>query len=76
MAKDKQGYWRILIDLPDGDYSYRFRVQSKSWFYEKDQWVTVTDPKATRVDERTGNGILRTGGLLNSGTVILSETSP
>ncbi len=59
MAKDQQGYWRILVDLPDGDYSYRFRVQSKSWFYEKDQWVTVTDPKATRVDERTGNGILR-----------------
>ncbi|MGN6367430.1 MAG: alpha-amylase family glycosyl hydrolase [Phycisphaerae bacterium] len=59
MAKDAHGYWRILVDLPDGDYSYRFRVQTKSWFYEKDQWVTVTDPKATRVDERTGNGILR-----------------
>jgi len=59
MAKDEEGYWRVNLELPDGDYSYRFRVQTKSWFYEKNQWVTVTDPKATRVDERTGNGILR-----------------
>jgi 1,4-alpha-glucan branching enzyme len=59
LTKDAQGYWRINIELPDGDYSYRFRVQTKSWFYEKNQWVTITDPKATRVDDKTGNGILR-----------------
>jgi len=59
MTKDKQGNWHIALELPDGDYKYQFRAPSKSWFYARDQWVTFTDPKATRVDSATGQGILR-----------------
>ena len=58
MTRDKQGYWQTAVELPDGDYSYRYRVLSKSWFCEG-KWVTITDPYATRVDGHTGNGILR-----------------
>lgn len=59
MYKDADGYFRVGLELPDGDHAYRFRVRSKSWFNEEDQWVTVTDPYATNIDPETGNGILR-----------------
>jgi 1,4-alpha-glucan branching enzyme len=62
MLKDKDGNWRVALELPDGDYAYQFRLPSKSWFYPKTDgghWVQVTDPKATRVDGRTGHGLLR-----------------
>jgi 1,4-alpha-glucan branching enzyme len=59
MTRDKDGHWRIALDLPDGDYAYQFRIPSKSWFYEPSQWVNITDPRATRIDSRAGHGILR-----------------
>lgn len=69
MAKDKDGNWRLLVELPDGDYGYRFRVASKSWFYKPGEVVTITDPKATRIDPKTDNGILR----IRNGKVSVDE---
>jgi 1,4-alpha-glucan branching enzyme len=50
MQKDKDGYFRVNVDLEDGVYQYKFRIQSKSWFLEPNQWIDVTDPYATNVD--------------------------
>ncbi|MBE9170635.1 alpha amylase C-terminal domain-containing protein [Pleurocapsales cyanobacterium LEGE 06147] len=59
MEKGDDGYFRTKIELEDGEYRYKFRVRSKSWFLEPDQWVEITDPYATDIDEYTQNGILR-----------------
>lgn len=50
MKKGKDGYFRVNVALKDGTYEYKFRVQSKSWFFEPDQWVDVTDPYAPDVN--------------------------
>lgn len=64
MKKGEDGYFRVTVDLEDGEYQYKFRVQSKSWFFEPDQAVDVTDPYATDVDGKseTENGIVRIKG--------------
>ncbi|WP_293149646.1 MULTISPECIES: alpha-amylase family glycosyl hydrolase [unclassified Microcoleus] len=59
MAKDEEGYFRTRVELEDGVYQYKFRVQSKSWFLEADQWVDVVDPYATDIDDPTQNGVVR-----------------
>ncbi|HEY9906109.1 MAG TPA: alpha-amylase family glycosyl hydrolase [Thermosynechococcaceae cyanobacterium] len=61
MEKGKDGYFRVSVDLEDGAYDYKFKVQSKSWFFEPDQWVEVTDPYATDVDGQSSseNAIVR-----------------
>jgi 1,4-alpha-glucan branching enzyme len=59
MQKGKDGYFRLRVPLADGEYQYRFRVQSKSWFFQPDEWVTITDPYATDIDDGTQNGIIR-----------------
>ncbi|HVS71903.1 MAG TPA: alpha-amylase family glycosyl hydrolase [Phycisphaerae bacterium] len=69
MTKDNAGNWRIAIELPDGDYEYRFKLPTKSWFYEPGKIVTITDPKATRVDPDTGNGVLR----IRQGKIVVDE---
>ncbi|NJM89127.1 MAG: alpha-amylase [Hydrococcus sp. RU_2_2] len=50
MNKGEDGFFRATVDLEDGSYQYKFRVQSKSWFFEPNQWVDVTDPYATDID--------------------------
>jgi len=59
MQKDRQGYFRTLVELEDGVYQYKFRVQSKSWFFEPDQWVDVNDPYATDIDADHENSVVR-----------------
>jgi 1,4-alpha-glucan branching enzyme len=59
MEKGEDGVFRATVELEDGLYEYRFRVRTKSWFFEPDSWVTITDPYATDVDPATENGILR-----------------
>lgn len=59
MEKDKQGYFRTSVELEDGIYKYKFRVQSKSWFFESDQWVEVNDPYATDIEDPTQNCVVR-----------------
>ena len=59
MEKDEEGYFRTRVELEDGVYQYKFRVQSKSWFLEPDQWVDVVDPYATDIDDPTQNALVR-----------------
>jgi len=59
MQKDDKGYFRTSIELEDGVHQYKFRVQSKSWFHQPDEWVNVNDPYITEIDASTGNGIVR-----------------
>jgi hypothetical protein len=58
MQKGDDGYFRTRIPLVDGVYHYRFRVQSKSWFLPENEWVEITDPYATDIDDASQNGIL------------------
>ncbi|HEY9617279.1 MAG TPA: alpha-amylase family glycosyl hydrolase [Microcoleaceae cyanobacterium] len=59
MQKGDDGFFRTTVELEDGAYQYKFRVQSKSWFLEPDQWVEVVDPYATDIDDQTQNGVIR-----------------
>lgn len=59
MEKGKDGYFRTKVELEDGVHQYKFRIQSKSWFLEPDQWVDIIDPYATNVDESQGVGTVR-----------------
>jgi len=59
MEKSEDGYFSTKVELEDGDYHYKFRVQSKSWFFEPDQWVDVIDPYATNIDNPTQNGVVQ-----------------
>lgn len=59
MQKGKDGHFRTQVDLKDGVYQYKFRVQSKSWFFEPDEWVDLVDPYATDIDNPTQNGVVR-----------------
>lgn len=49
LQRGDDGWWHLELDLPDGDYEYRYRVQSKSWF-SVDQWVEIGDPRARRIN--------------------------
>lgn len=59
MKKDQQGYFRTTVELEDGQYNYKFKVRSKSWFLEPDQWVDIIDPYATDIDEYNQTSVLR-----------------
>ncbi|MDX2215221.1 MAG: alpha-amylase family glycosyl hydrolase [Oculatellaceae cyanobacterium bins.114] len=69
MQKGEDGYFRTTVDLADGSYQYKFRVQSKSWFFEPDQWVEVIDPYVTDIDDPSQNGIIR----IKDGDVIVDD---
>jgi 1,4-alpha-glucan branching enzyme len=69
MEKGKDGYFRTQVDLADGAYQYKFKVQSKSWFLEPDQWIDVVDPYATDIDNPTQNGVIR----IKDGEVIVDD---
>jgi 1,4-alpha-glucan branching enzyme len=58
MKKGEDGYFRTSVELEDGAYQYKFRVQTKSPQFEQDQWVDVIDPYATVVDEEN-KGVVR-----------------
>lgn len=59
MKKGKDGYFRAQVELEDGTHHYKYRIQSKSWFFEPDQWVEINDPYATDIDDSTQNCIVR-----------------
>src|SRR5919202_5157032 len=59
MEKGEDGYFRTQVEIEDGVYQYKFRVQTKSPNFQPDQWVEVIDPYATDVDEEKGCGIVR-----------------
>ena len=59
MQRDEQGYFRTSVDLEDGVYQYKFRVQSQSYFLEANEWVEVCDPYATDIDNPSQNSVIR-----------------
>ncbi len=59
MQKDENGYFRTSVEMEDGVYQYKFRVQSKSWSNEPDEWVEIDDPYVTEIDSDTINGVIR-----------------
>jgi len=59
MEKGEDGFFRTEVDLQDGSYQYKFRVRTKSWFFDPDTWVEVVDPYATDIDDANQTGILR-----------------
>lgn len=59
MQRGEDGYFRTQVDLEDGEYLYKFRVQTKSWHLEPDQWVEINDPYATQIDLKTQKSIVR-----------------
>lgn len=59
MEKGEDGYFRTHVNLEDGIYHYKFRIQSRSWFLKPDQWVEINDPYMTEMDLQSENGVLR-----------------
>ncbi|WP_414551270.1 alpha-amylase family glycosyl hydrolase [Anabaena sp. CCY 0017] len=61
MKRGEDGYFRTTVELEDGIYEYKFRIQSNSWFFEPEQWVDVIDPYATDINGESGenHGIVR-----------------
>ena len=58
MKKGDDGYFRTKIELKDGEYEYKFRVRSLSWFLEPDEWVEVVDPYAVNIAPESQNGTI------------------
>lgn len=58
MNKGDDGYFRTEITLDDGTYQYKFRVQSRSSFFEPDEWVDIIDPYATDIDSSSQNAVI------------------
>jgi 1,4-alpha-glucan branching enzyme len=58
MQKGEDGYFRTQIELKDGTYQYKFRVQTKSPNFEPDQWLDIIDPYATDVDEEQAYAVV------------------
>lgn len=69
MRKGEDGFFRLTQRLKDGKYHYKFNVRSKSWFYEEDEWKSITDPYATDIDAETQNSIL----VISNGIKIVDE---
>ncbi|HEY9639748.1 MAG TPA: alpha-amylase family glycosyl hydrolase [Coleofasciculaceae cyanobacterium] len=59
MEKGKDGYFRTHVALEDGTYQYKFRIQSRSWFFKPDEWVDVIDPYATDIDDPSQNAVVQ-----------------
>ncbi|MBD1924366.1 alpha amylase C-terminal domain-containing protein [Microcoleus sp. FACHB-831] len=59
MKKGENGYFRTKVELEDGVYQYKFRIQSKTPSLNPEQWLEVIDPYATDVDETTKNAIVQ-----------------
>ncbi|RCJ24951.1 alpha-amylase [Nostoc sp. ATCC 43529] len=59
MQKGEDGYFRTQIQLKDGVYQYKFRIQTKSPNFAPDEWIDIIDPKATDVNETKKHAIVR-----------------
>jgi 1,4-alpha-glucan branching enzyme len=58
MQKGEDGYFRTNVDLEDGIYHYKFRVQSNSPNL-KGKWIEINDPYMTAMDLESETGITR-----------------
>jgi len=62
MIRGEDGWWRIAVDLADGDYLYKFRVKSTSYFAEGKE-LDVFDPYAISItNDGNENAILKIRG--------------
>ena len=52
MIKGDDGYFRTSVELEDGIYQYKFRIQTN-------EWVEVVDPYATEIDPDTSGAVVR-----------------
>ena len=69
MYKDPDGYFRVGVELADGDYEYKFCTESNS-SWQLGEWICVTDPQATAVNEQNSdNGIMH----IRNGHVVVDE---
>ncbi len=69
MVKCEDGYFRTTVELPDGDFEYKYKVISNS-YWQPGEWATVTDPRATDVHKTNGeNAILH----VRNGKVVVDE---
>ena len=59
MEKDEEGYFRTKVELEDGLFQYKFRVQSNSPFLEANQWVEINDPYTKEIDKERKNSLIR-----------------
>lgn len=59
MQKDDKGVWRCQVELEDGEYRYKFRLQSLSWFNQPGSWVEIVDPWANQVDPEAQAAVLQ-----------------
>ena len=62
MQRGDDGFFRTQVDLDDGTYQYKFRIQTKSWFLDPDAWVEVVDPYAKNVDDKNQTGLVQIKG--------------
>ncbi|RUR74199.1 alpha-glucanotransferase [Chlorogloeopsis fritschii PCC 6912] len=69
LQKDERGYFYTSIELKEGIYQYKFRVQSKSSSNKSNEWVEINDPYVTEIDYKTGNGLVR----IKNGKKIVDE---
>ena len=59
LEKDERDYFRTQIQLADGIYQYKFRVESQSPCFQPDEWVEVNHPYATELDRTTHTSVVR-----------------
>ena len=59
MKKGEDGYYRVQVELEDGEHRYKFKVQSKSHFLDENAWVEVIDPRATMIDSGAQMAVAR-----------------
>ncbi|MEP0916825.1 alpha-amylase family glycosyl hydrolase [Leptolyngbya sp. DQ-M1] len=58
MQKGEDGFFRVKVNLEDGQYQYKLRVKSNSPALQG-QWVETNDPYMTEMDRKTENGVVR-----------------
>ncbi|MFB2937921.1 alpha-amylase family glycosyl hydrolase [Aerosakkonemataceae cyanobacterium BLCC-F154] len=58
MTKGEDGYFRTFVELEDGIYQYKFRVQSNNSSLSE-EWVEIVDPYATEIDPQTCGAVAR-----------------
>ncbi len=69
MEKGADGYFRVEIPLSDGEYQYKYCLESLSpW--QLGQWVCITDPTATDVNSSDDEKAVI---LVKNGEVIVDE---
>lgn len=69
MAKDEEGTWRVVVELPPGRYEYKFVVNGSDWMADPDNPKVVGDYGNSEIElDEEGNPVVR--GL----TTVISNT--